>query len=270
MKNKIKPYLTFTKNSLERSLAYRANSIIFILGDVIILLVTFYLWLAIYGSSNDSVIKGFSVNEMMVYVVLSFVTSAITQADLVSAIYREVKDGSIAAYLIKPIDYGKRMFFENLGTLIYNYICVFLLGFSIVLFLTFKYNIKLTVASVVLYFVSSSLGFLVNFFFGYSFGLLAFKITNMWGMSQIVQAIFQLLSGALIPLTFFPGIIQKLLNFLPFKSIIYAPCMIYLGKFSNSEIIFVLAVQIIWVIILYFISKAIWNALIKQLTIIGG
>ena len=122
----------------------------------------------------------------------------------------------------------------------------------------------------VLYFVSSFFGFLVNFFFGYSFGLLAFKITNMWGMSQIVQAIFQLLSGALIPLTFFPGLIQKLLDFLPFKSIIYAPCMMYLGKFSCNEIIFTLGIQIIWVVILYFVSKLIWNALIKQLTILGG
>lgn len=270
MKNSIKPYLTFTKNSLERQLAYKANSIIFILGDVMILLVTFYLWLAIYGSSSDSVIKGFSLNEMMVYVVLSFVTSAITQADLVSAIYREVKDGSIATYLIKPIDYGKRMFFENLGNLIYNYICVFIIGFAIVLFLTFRYDIKLTALSVVLYFVSSFLGFLVNFFFSYSFGLLAFKITNMWGMSQIVQAIFQLLSGALIPLTFFPDLIQKLLNFLPFKSIIYAPCMMYLGKLSCGEIIFTLGIQIIWVVILYFVSKLIWNVLIKQLTILGG
>ncbi len=32
-----------------------------------------------------------------------------------------------------------------------------------------------------------------------------------------------LVSGAMIPLTFFPEIVQKLFNFLPFSSIIYTP-----------------------------------------------
>ncbi|MDU3351573.1 MAG: hypothetical protein E7E72_15900, partial [Clostridium sp.] len=67
----IKSYLTFTKNTFQKSLSYRANAIIFFLGDLMLLFVTFYLWKAIYRSSNSMIIKGFNLNEMIVYVLIS-------------------------------------------------------------------------------------------------------------------------------------------------------------------------------------------------------
>lgn len=270
MKRKVKPYLTFTKNTLERTLTYRANSIIFFLGNLLLIAVTFYLWLAIYGSSSEKIIKGFSLHEMIVYVILSFIVSVITHAQITSEIYREVKDGSIATYLIKPINYERRLLFESFGSLLYNFLLIFLAGFIIVLVLSFKYSLDINFGNVLLFFISTLLGFVINFFYSFAFGLLSFKITNMWGLAQIMSAILDLLSGALIPLVFFPNVIQKFLDFLPFKSMIYTPCMIYLGKLQAADIIKSFAIQVIWIIILYAIARAIWNALIKQLTILGG
>lgn len=79
-----------------------------------------------------------------------------------------------------------------------------------------------------------------------------------------------LVSGAMIPLTFFPEIVQKLFNFLPFSSIIYTPSMIYLNKLSYVEIAKSLGLQLIWVVILMVLSKIMWNKVIDKLTIQGG
>ena len=270
MKNSIKPYLTFTKNSIERQLSYRANSLIFFLGEVVLLAVNFFLWRAIYRSSSESIIKGFTINEMMVYVVLSFITVIFAGNSISNSIYTEVKDGSVATYLIKPIEYEKRYFFEKLGTLLYEFVTIFIVGFVIVIVMCLKNDIKLTIVGVAFYFVSAILSFFISFFYYYSFGLLSFKITNMWGLSQIMGAIMDLLSGILVPLVFFPEIIQKVLDFLPFKSMVYTPCMIFLNKMTTGEMIYALGIQIIWVVILGFGARMLWKTLIKQLTILGG
>lgn len=270
MKRRIKPYLTFTKSSLQRNLSYRANSIIFFLGDIMLIAVTFYLWLAIYKSSSESIIKGFDVNEMMIYVILSFVTSTIVSADINHSIYTEVKDGSIATYLMKPINYELRYLFEVLGNFIYNFILIFIVGFGVVIFMAIKYSVTITFGNIMLYFISTFLGLIVNFYYSYGFALLSFKITNMWGLAQIMNAISQLLSGVMIPLVFFPNIIQKLFDFLPFKSIVYTPCMLLLGKLNTGEIIKSIIIQVVWIIIMIIVSKGIWKKLVKQLTILGG
>jgi len=235
-----------------------------------LLFVTFYLWKAIYKSSDSMIIKGFTLNEMIVYVLISFITSIIISADISYSISREVKDGSIAINLIRPINYEKRMFFESLGNLFYNFIIVFIIGFIVVTILQVRYNGGLDLLSMSLYIVSIFIGFLINFYYSYIFGLLSFKITNMWGLTQIMGAISQLLSGALIPIVFFPDWMQGIFNFLPFSSMIYTPSMIYLGKLTNIEIFKAIGIQFLWVIILVAISRYMWRSLIKQLTILGG
>ncbi len=267
---KIKSYLTFSKNTFQKNLSYRANTIIFFLGELMILLVTFYLWKAIYKSSDSMIIKGFTLNEMVVYVLISFITQIIVNADIGYLISREVKDGSIAINLIRPINYQKRMFFESLGNLMYNFIVVFIIGFTAVTILQVSYNGKISLGNIVLYLISIFTGFIINFYYSYVFGLLSFKITNMWGLTQVMNAISQLLSGALIPIVFFPNWMQGFFNFLPFSSMIYTPSMIYLGKLTNIEVVKAIFIQFLWVIILMIIGKYMWKALIKELTILGG
>lgn len=235
-----------------------------------LLFVTFYLWKAIYRSSDSMIIKGFSLNEMIVYVLISFITAVIVNADIGYLISREVKDGSIAINLIRPINYQKRMFFESLGNLMYNFIVLFFIGFIGVTILQSSYRGNISILNIILYFISIFAGFLINFYYSYMFGLLSFKITNMWGLNQIMNAISQLLSGALIPIVFFPSWMQGIFNFLPFSSMIYTPSMIYLGKLTNIESIKAISIQFLWIIILMIIGRQMWKALIKELTILGG
>nr|WP_304576431.1 hypothetical protein [uncultured Clostridium sp.] len=42
----IRPYLPFTRNVFQRLISYKANAIIFMFGDFLMLAVTYYLWKA--------------------------------------------------------------------------------------------------------------------------------------------------------------------------------------------------------------------------------
>ena len=61
----IKSYLPFARNVFQRLISYKANAIIFMFGDFLMLAVTYYLWKAIYGSTAETVLNGFTFNEMI-------------------------------------------------------------------------------------------------------------------------------------------------------------------------------------------------------------
>lgn len=142
--------------------------------------------------------------------------------------------------------------------------------FTVTVIMFYKFFGFISIGRILIYFLSIILGVFINFYFSYIFGLLSFKITNMWGLSQIMGAIINLLSGMLIPISFFPLWAQKIVNFFPFSSTIYTPSMIFLGKINGNNIISSLALQMLWIIILFIISKWMWKKLIKSLTILGG
>ena len=266
----IKSYFTFTKNMLQRQFAYKANTVMFVLGDMMIIAVTYYLWKAIYSSSATSALNGFSYGDMIIYVLLSFLTQCVISTEVSKTISREVRDGSIASNLIKPISYEKRMFFEGIGSTIYGFMLVFLWGFGGILLLSVKYERVPGIFNLGLYFVSLVLSYIINFYYNYSMGLLTFKVTNMWGVNQIMEAVTALFSGTLIPLTFFPQMVQRIFDFFPFKSIIFTPCMIFLGKLDGMSIFLSILQQLLWVVIMVIIGKKMYKALVKNLTILGG
>ena len=87
---------------------------------------------------------------------------------------------------------------------------------------------------------------------------------------MVKDALLRFLTGQLIPLSFFPGAVQKIFDFLPFSSMIYTPVMIYLGKYTEAELVFVMARQAVWVVLLYFFGSVIWQRVTKRLEVLGG
>jgi ABC-2 type transport system permease protein len=100
--------------------------------------------------------------------------------------------------------------------------------------------------------------------------MVAFFTTYIFGMLMAKEAIMSFLCGQLIPLSFFPEVVQKVFEFLPFSSMVYTPVMIYLGKYQGVELLLVLAKQALWVVILYALGSLIWKQVVKRLVVLGG
>lgn len=266
----IKVYSSFSKGSFKKLATYKANLFMGLIGQLLIVSVTYFLWIAIYSSSSEGVMKGFTLKEMLTYVMISLLIGIVTGSDVSRDISNEVKDGSISMNLIKPINYRARIVFMGFGSFIFSFLTLFLPGAILISIYALYNGINITLTSIILFLISIILGFLINIYYSYMFGMLAFKFYNIWGISQIARAVIMLVSGAMIPLTFFPEIIQKAFNFLPFSSIIYTPAMIYLNKLSTIEIAKSIGLQILWIVILLFLSKVMWNKIIDKLTIQGG
>lgn len=271
MKRIFKTYLPFTKGVIQSFMSYGINFFVYILGDLFQTVVLIYIWYAIFNSSSNQVIQGFTFNEMVGYVVISTMTSMLISNEVHWDISHDVQSGSIAMSLIKPVNYQLMKFFNMLGNFCVNLAFIFTpLWLVYTSFTFFSTGFLPPLANLLFYILSVILSSLILFFINYLFGLAAFFIEYVFGFIFAKEAIMKLISGQLIPLSFFPASILLIFNFLPFASLIYTPTMIYLGKFQGSDRLWSILIQGLWVIILYVMTQLLWQKAIKRLTILGG
>ena len=271
LKKLLRTYLPFTKAVMQGFMAYRMNFYVYILGELFQTVVLIYIWFAIFSSATSEVIQGFTFKQMVGYVVMSTLTSMLIGNEVHWDISQDVKSGRIATNLIKPVNYQLLKFFNCIGNIGINLTFLFLPlwgGYTIYEFIS--NGVIPSITNGLLYLVSVSLSALILFYINYLFGLAAFFIEYVFGFIFAKEAILKLLSGQLIPLTFFPKGLFNVFKFLPFAGLVYTPTMIYLGKFSEEDLLFNLGVQAVWVLLLMALTQLVWRKAIKRLTILGG
>jgi ABC-2 type transport system permease protein len=126
------------------------------------------------------------------------------------------------------------------------------------------------IGNIGLYILSCLMSFLIFVLFDFCVGMIAFFTSYIFGLFMVKEALMSFLTGQLIPLSFFPEAVQRVFDFLPFSSMIYAPVMIYLGKYQGAELALVLVRQFVWVLLLYGLGSLIWKRVTKRLVVLGG
>ena len=123
-----------------------------------------------------------------------------------------------------------------------------------------------------LYFIFSVvIAMVINYQIDFFVGSICFFTESIWGINMMRQVIVLLLSGATIPIAFFPEAFRKVVNVLPFVAIYDYPLNILLH--GDGDLVMVgrkLAVQLIWAIVLSVISRLFWKASVRRVTVNGG
>lgn len=265
-------YLPFASNTLKQQMAYKGAFYLFILVSLFGSFINYYLWMAIYGSSDQGMLGGLTQSEMIVYVFMSYITSSVVMISIATDIGYDVVKGTVAMNLIKPIDYRTSLISMATGTMIYRFLIpgVFIwVGLEI-----YKVTVlglaAATVGQVLCYLLSAVMSFLIYVLFDFCFGMLAFFTTYIFGLQMIKQALMGFLTGQLIPISFFPEVVQRVFDYLPFSSMVYTPVMIYLGKYTGETLVFMLARQAVWIVLMYALGSLIWKRVTRRLVILGG
>lgn len=277
MKGMFNKYKAFMKTGLLNVLAYKFNVFSWLFVSAASLLCLFFLWSAVYSNSPDTVINGFTFKEIVSYTVIvnifGFVMGGGETQDVISD---EIKNGTIAMSLIKPISYRLRFVFSTIGSLVASNVIVgipLLVISTIVLcindFMVIESPIKFIVF-VIMFFVSQLFAKLLFDVIDYIFGLVSFYTMASFGLFQIKEVAINFLSGVFIPISFFPGWAEKVMNLLPFAGMAQNPTLIYLGRMSISQALYSIGLQVIWLILLETFAYLFYQKAIKIVTIQGG
>lgn len=272
MQKSLKTYLPFTRAGFQDAIAYKANFLGFFLGEIFYCFVMYFVWKAVFESSSSSTFMGFTMIDMVVFLFVSNLTRYLVGTDSSYAVGEEIRDGSIVMRMIKPVNYDRSILFFELGQKIITLIMVTLpmiIGIEIYRFVQTG-SIVFRLDYFILFMISIVLAYLLSFYLNICFGFMAFFLKNLWGFNILKEGVINFLSGAVIPIAFMPTLMQKILGVLPFSSLSYTPVMIYMGKYNAQQIVFVMGMQVIWLGIIYALSKGVWRLSIKHLTVQGG
>ena len=277
---KLRKYKPFVHASSVDVMAYRFNIFVWVIVTVLEVACLIFLWFAVYQSSEggiDSSINGFTYKEMIVYVVLTTVFGFVTfNNDTLWYINREIRDGTIGNYVIKPISYRGRFVASNIGalltmTLIFG-VPLYATSLGVLIGIGFLPvpSVLDFVAHFGLFIVAGVLAALLNDVIAYIFGVLCFYTSAAWGLNSLKTTIISFLSGALLPLAFFPSVFRDIVSYMPFAGMSQNPVLILMMKYNYLECAKVILVSLAWLILLELFAKLLFNHAIKIVTVQGG
>lgn len=261
-----KAYFSIANRSMQNTLSYRTSYVISFLSNFIYFISIYALWSAIYEGRTE--LAGLTWEQMKAYLLVTFVCNSLLSYYSETRISGKILDGSVSADLLKPLDFQKARFAETLGSTVVEGL---LTAVIIVVVLTVTAGVLIPDPTHgFLFILSLAASLLVKFGIVYIAGLLCFWSTGSLGIVWARMAVTNLLSGALVPLSFFPGWLEKVSLVLPFQSIVHAPAAIYLQQVGTAKALELLALQWGWGIALWLAGKLMWTWAVRQITIHGG
>lgn len=263
----IKKYKSISNRSLQNVLAYRTSYIITFASNLVNLFAIYFLWQGIYGGRTE--LGGYTWDQMKTYLLVTFLANSMLSWYSETSISGKILDGSVAADLLKPIDFQSARFAETLGSsLLEGGMSSIIIG----TFMIFTPGVTVPHSPLIwiLFLVSMFAAMVVKFGIVYLAALLCFWSTGSMGIVWARIAVTNLLSGALVPLAFFPGWLENLAMVLPFQSIIHTPTVIFLQQADSIEMLKLIGVQCFWGCILWMAGRWMWNWAVRQVTIHGG
>lgn len=249
--------------------AYRTHSLVSVFVGPVYFTVQYFIWTAVYGDSVS--LAGMELEQTVRYFGISALIGYLTMDFADWNLQMLVRTGKFLTFALRPIHHRFYALSQKIGHRILGFFFEFLPCLLIFMFV-FRINIipqhiGRTVISVVL-------AFLMNFYVNYCLGMTAFYLVQANGIRDVYRLLGSIFSGTLIPLSFFPAAVQKIMMFLPFQYTNYIPAMIWAGSSSIGEIGLTasqaILCQLAAVIAAALLSEIIYRRSIKRFTAVGA
>ncbi len=266
---KIKRYFALTRAGILESFQYRLAMLVMIAGNLLYLTVVYFFWKAVYSSSGSDVVNGMTFSDTLIYLVLATALFNFMEMYTVWEIGRNIQSGKIVLDLLKPMRYRSYLFWSYSGTLATQFVFTFLPTFIIVCIAT-KGAVPL--GTNLFYFVISVvMAVIINYAVDFMTGTICLYTESIWGINIMKQVIVLLLSGATIPVAFFPEGMKKAVGYMPFQSIYNTPLTILLNEKPDfTEVFKALGTQAFWCAALLILSSLFWKVSLRKITVNGG
>jgi ABC-2 type transport system permease protein len=262
-----KSYLMIMRNSVMAGLTYRAHFFFTVAGTTIYLIVAYFLWKAIYGAGGT--IGGMDFSRAFLYVGVSISLYGLVQTWTDWYIHNTVVNGDLIRFLCKPLDYPLQLLFDSLGGGVMNFIGIALPSLVIVFLISGAP--APSVFHIALFLPAAALGFLLSFFFDFLVGLTAFLTQSIWGIATAKEMTVLFLSGAVVPLAFFPSGIRQVLEWLPFQAVYNTPVRLLIDPtLGPQEIVVFFLKQIAWLLVFSLLGRLFYSIALRKLVVNGG
>lgn len=264
-------YRTIFFMGINDSMQYRLNFTLGLISAVFPIVIQMFIWKAVYSRNYNSVIYGFTYNQMILYTLLSALVSKFVASDgFEYEINEDIKNGGLNKYLIKPVSYSKYRISGSLGrktpqsTILLIVLLIVLAVSSVAL------GQSIDIVRFVLFLISMCFATLLNIVMIYCISTAAFWLSDSGSFFLISSLVVNVLSGGIFPLEIFGKTLNAVFDFLPYKYTIYYPVTIINGKLEAKYILLIIGMQTLWIFLLLNFSKLLWRIGMKKYNAVGG
>lgn len=266
----MKKYLAFFRLRFSMGLQYRAAALAGVVTQFFWGMMEILMFRAFYEASPESFPMTFQAAVSYVWLQQAFLTFFnVWMAE--QEIFQSIMDGNIAYELCRPVHIYDMWFFRSMANRLSRAVlrCFPILVVAAVL--PWPYGIKAASGgNFVLFILTMVLALMITVAFTMLVYVLSFFTISPEGLRIVFVSVVEFLSGAIIPLPFFPQNMQRILEILPFASMQNVPLRIYGGNMSGVEIRDAVCLQVFWLFILVAGGRYLSHRAEKRATVQGG
>lgn len=260
-------YLAIARRAFQRATTYRSAYIAGILTNAFFGALLSFVYIAVYG--EQTVVAGLTLNDAISYVWATQSLISIGAAWITSVeIAQSIRSGDVITDLMRPWSFVLYWFSRSLGERIFN---LLVRGALTYLIGVLYFGARLPTALDLLAFAPAVLlAMVVSFAVSFCVNLTAFWLLDHSGVMLLANVVIQFFSGFLLPIAFFPPLLQTLARALPFQAMAGLPTQIFLGQIPPGQVGPTLLLQLGWAIALCAGCLVLQAAALRKVVVQGG
>ncbi|QXJ22300.1 ABC-2 family transporter protein [Actinomadura graeca] len=230
---------------------------------------TFLLWRAVYA--GETVVAGLDARQAVGYAVLALLVQRIRWGSRLysrESLFALVRDGRIAYWYLRPIDPRRYHLLKSLGEIAY-WGTWSAAGFVLAL-ASGILSPPADAAGGAAAAAALVLGQVIAYQVTVCVELLCFWTTANANALRVYAFSQDLLSGAFVPLWYFPGWLLATAQVLPFQTIVNVPVSLYVGRIPAADAPEQLVLQCAWCCVLGGLARFMWWRAGRRIEVQGG
>jgi ABC-2 type transport system permease protein len=265
MRRTLRAVPTLVRVGLAEAFAYRAEMLVWLLSTTMPL-VMLALMTAV---AREAPVGRFGQADFAAYYLAALVVRLNTGAWVIWEVNFEVKQGTLAFRLLRPIHPLVAYACENVGAMpvrILAALPIAVIALAVVGPGRFTHD-PLLLALFPLTIVGA---WLITFLAMAVIGSLAFHFESSSALFELWLGLFGVFSGYLIPLELFPGWLATLARFLPFRYMLAFPVEMIVGLTPRPQVLVELLIQWAFIVGLGAAAFLSWKAGLRRFAAFGG
>lgn len=256
---------TLLKVGFAEAVAYRAEFLVWLLSTNMPL-VMLALWSAV---AREAPVGRFGQREFVAYYLATLVVRMLTGAWVVWELNAEIRQGTLAFKLLRPIHPLLGYACQNVAALPVRLLVV--LPVALLLLLTAAGEGVTRDPVLLALFPLTILGAWVISFLAMSIiGSLAFWFESATSLFDVWLGLFGIFAGYLVPLELYPPWVGALARWLPFRYMLAFPVELVTGTLSRAEVLRDLLAQLAFIAVLLLATRVAWRAGVRRFSSVGG
>lgn len=265
LRNAARAFPTLLRVGFTEALAYRAELLVWVLSTTMPFIMM-ALWTAV---ARDQPVGPYNKEGFVGYFLATFVVRQLTGAWASWQINYEIRQGTLAMRLLRPISPLWSYAAENLGAVPMR-VMVAVPVATLSVLVVGPQAVPQQWWGWPLLMVAMLGGWLITFLANVCIGTMAFFIESSRHVMSVWLVLFFVLSGYMYPVEVLPPWLGRLVDWLPFRYQIGLPVEVMTSRHELPAALALIGRQWLWVVLLGALSVTMWRRGLRRFSAFGG